>query len=66
MNCQLPFVEETLCRSCGDCVKICPSEALAMRDGQPWLARPLQCLSCGACALICPHEAITMKEFKPE
>ncbi len=58
----LPLLDERLCTGCGDCVLVCPTRCLAMRDGRPLLARPLDCVSCGLCVLVCPTEALKMSE----
>lgn len=57
---EIPWVDETLCTGCGDCVALCPTECLALRGPLPWLPRPRDCVSCTLCVAICPAEALTM------
>lgn len=45
------------CRACGICVKACPAEALALRDGRLQFDRR-RCFSCFCCQELCPHDAI--------
>lgn len=41
------------CVGCGTCVKVCPSQALTMKDGRPVLDKEL-CTLCGKCENFCP------------
>ena len=41
------------CTGCGACVKVCPSQALVMKDGKPVLNREV-CTLCGRCENYCP------------
>ena len=44
------------CISCGQCVKLCPTKNIRLRDGRPvWKNR---CTHCMACICRCPAEAI--------
>jgi heterodisulfide reductase subunit A len=49
-----------LCNGCGDCVPICPVNAISMQDGKA-VINPFQCTGCGACIPVCPREAIDFK-----
>ena len=57
---ELPILDETRCTGCGDCVAVCPTDCLALREGEPWLVRPGDCIRCQLCALVCPAEAIRL------
>jgi ferredoxin-type protein NapF len=51
------FLEE--CTKCGDCVAVCPSQAIGLEDdGYPALVKPQRCGDCGLCADVCMHDAI--------
>jgi len=54
------FVVADLCNGCGDCVPICPVNAISMQDGKAEI-NPFQCVGCGACVPVCPKEAIDFK-----
>jgi NAD-dependent dihydropyrimidine dehydrogenase PreA subunit len=65
MRIELPFLDETRCTGCGDCVVVCPADCLELRQRFPWLPRPADCVSCTLCAIICPADAILMIEEEP-
>ncbi|MEM2946658.1 MAG: 4Fe-4S binding protein [Candidatus Bathyarchaeia archaeon] len=54
------FIIAELCNGCGECVKICPVNAITMQNGKAKID-PFQCTGCGACIPICPQEAIDFK-----
>ncbi len=51
------------CIGLGDCTKVCPANALSVRDG---LARvdPLLCAGCGLCAKTCPNHVIEIRPMQ--
>jgi len=53
-------VDETKCTACGQCVEVCPSEAIELGD----VAKVDEdaCTSCGLCVDECPVEAISLDE----
>lgn len=57
---ELPHLDETRCTGCGDCVRVCPTDCLAMAGPLPWMPRPGDCVRCALCVLICPAEALHM------
>lgn len=59
---EYPTVDERKCNGSGDCVAACPVNCLEMKNGLPWMPRPLDCVSCTVCAIVCPTEAITMRQ----
>jgi NAD-dependent dihydropyrimidine dehydrogenase PreA subunit len=63
---EIPLLDETRCNGCGQCVRICPAECLALIDSIPWLVRPADCVSCALCAFICPAEALEMTSVESE
>jgi DNA-directed RNA polymerase subunit D len=50
------------CDGCGDCVKRCPKDVLAKKDGKAVVERLEDCTLCKTCAEICPQKAITLSE----
>jgi heterodisulfide reductase subunit A len=54
------FVIADLCNGCGECVPMCPVNAITMQDGKAKID-PFQCVGCGACIPVCPKEAIDFK-----
>jgi formate hydrogenlyase subunit 6/NADH:ubiquinone oxidoreductase subunit I len=63
---ELPFLDETRCTSCGDCVHVCPTACLEAGDPVPWLPRPHECIACSVCAVICPADAIRMMPMESD
>lgn len=55
-----PIIDAETCTGCGDCVEVCPTEALAMRDNLAVVADPEACNYCGYCEPICPVGAIEL------
>ncbi|OQX22135.1 MAG: hypothetical protein BWK75_01530 [Candidatus Altiarchaeales archaeon A3] len=59
-------IDSEKCIACGNCIVICPYNALRMnRDNEKHFveSNPLLCKGCGACSVVCPVKAITMKNF---
>ncbi len=54
-------IDTELCTGCGVCVKICPFDALKLRDGKAVVDESL-CRYCGACVQECRFAAISMQE----
>lgn len=55
-----PAVNEDSCTGCGQCVKICPDEVLALENGKPraGVGKFLHCIACGHCMAVCPTGSI--------
>jgi NADH-quinone oxidoreductase subunit F len=51
------IVEEP-CTGCHQCVKVCPTEAIAGKAKQKHVIDPAKCISCGACFDVCPEDCI--------
>jgi len=54
------FVIADLCNGCGDCVPMCPVNAITIQEGKAKID-PFQCVGCGACVPVCPKEAIDFR-----
>jgi ferredoxin len=39
----LPQIDGSKCTACGDCVAVCPTQALALVGGQAVVAQPQAC-----------------------
>ncbi len=50
------------CDGCGECVKRCPRDVLAKKDGKAVVERLEDCTLCKTCVEVCPQKAITLAE----
>ena len=48
------------CQGCVSCVKLCPTEAIRVRNGKAEILAD-RCIDCGACASGCPYHAFSVK-----
>jgi nitroreductase/Pyruvate/2-oxoacid:ferredoxin oxidoreductase delta subunit len=57
------MVDRAKCIVCGQCVKVCPCEYLAVEEKKVVERKdpPMGCLTCGHCAAICPQAAISVE-----
>lgn len=53
-------LKEGECNGCGDCVEMCPVEALAL-EGDVVALELKQCIGCGLCVSTCPTEALRLE-----
>jgi hypothetical protein len=54
-----PKFDEKKCKSCGTCVRWCPTDALSLRGKLERVALdPAKCIGCGECLALCPFDAI--------
>lgn len=56
----LPQIDEDVCTGCGDCIVVCPTDALALVGDIAIVIDPLACNYSGKCETICPVEAIAL------
>src|SRR5436309_15032102 len=57
-GCVVDFrIEPELCVACLACVRVCPSDAVAVEDQKVWIVDEA-CTRVGLCVPACPHEAI--------
>ncbi len=54
-------IQENVCFGCTHCMKVCPTEALRIRNGKAKLI-PERCIDCGECMRVCPVGAIAVEE----
>jgi carbon-monoxide dehydrogenase iron sulfur subunit len=52
--------EVSVCRACADppCARVCPTDALLVREGGGVKLRPDLCIGCQSCQQACPFNAI--------
>lgn len=61
ISAKIPYVDQTRCNGCGDCVTFCQFNALAYVNNK-WMLFEKICHSCGGCTLICPQKALAEKD----
>lgn len=44
------------CKGCTNCIKLCPTEAIRVRDGKAVIMEE-RCIDCGECIRVCPNNA---------
>lgn len=54
-----PEINEEECTGCGDCVPVCPSDALSIRENKVTMLPSVDCSYCSECEEACPTGAIT-------
>jgi len=59
---EIPRIDVDKCNLCGECVKICPTQALEIVDSTLRVT-PISCINCGACVTACPRMAIDLTNF---
>ncbi|MGB5983898.1 MAG: DUF362 domain-containing protein [Desulfobacterales bacterium] len=47
------------CVACGECVAICPKDAITMVNGRAWV-KDAKCIRCYCCHEVCPERAIDL------
>lgn len=55
------FVDVDLCTGCSHCMRVCPTEAIRVRDGKARIASDT-CIDCGNCYRVCPASAIQVEQ----
>lgn len=51
-------VDTSSCNSCGECIQVCPVDALEFGSEGKAVIDQTKCNQCGSCLLVCPQEAI--------
>ncbi len=51
-------VDTTSCNGCGECLQVCPSDAIDFDTNGKAVIDQTKCTQCGNCLNVCPNEAI--------
>ena len=54
-------VNENQCTGCSRCMKVCPTEAIRIREGIAQISES-RCIDCGKCFKVCPSKAVYIKQ----
>lgn len=54
-------IRQDVCIGCSHCMRVCPTEALRVRNGKAQLY-PNRCIDCGECFRVCPTGAIIIEQ----
>ena len=57
-------IDRERCIGCGECVRVCPSQTLQMKDGKAIVTGD-RSLGCGHCVAVCPVEAVRVEALDP-
>lgn len=57
-------VNDELCVSCGCCLKVCPKDAIKVKNGMYAIIDEKLCIGCGKCVVECPSSLL--KENTPK
>lgn len=61
MKKMIAIVDKVRCSGCGDCMMVCPVDAITMALGKAEVD-PDECIGCGACVDECRRGAISMRD----
>lgn len=66
----MAYVITAKCESCGDCIEVCPSDAIFFVEDDPdwptYYIHPDECIECGACETECEQRAIFHEDEVPD
>ncbi|MFO8086844.1 MAG: [Fe-Fe] hydrogenase large subunit C-terminal domain-containing protein [Bacteroidales bacterium] len=54
-------IDQELCIGCANCMRVCPTEAIRVREGKAYLEAN-RCIDCGECFRHCPVNAIVIEQ----
>ena len=56
-------IDQTKCKLCGECVKICPVEIYQLDTDHVVVGNTEECSGCQSCISVCETQAITITEM---
>jgi ferredoxin len=51
-------IDKSSCISCGECIEVCPADAIEYNSDGKAVIDQSKCKSCGDCVNVCPEGAI--------
>lgn len=62
---QVAVIDNNICTGCGECIKVCPYDAIYIDSSNNYHVNEILCEGCVTCKLVCPvKEAITYKKAR--
>ena len=52
-----PYIKESLCTFCGQCIRWCPVDTIIEKDGKAFIVQD-KCIGCGECLAVCSFDAV--------
>jgi Pyruvate/2-oxoacid:ferredoxin oxidoreductase delta subunit len=65
----VPMLQERLCRGCDACVRLCPHQAIVLKDvgaRECYELYPENCSGCGICVDVCAQHAISLARWRAQ
>ncbi len=51
-------VDQNNCNGCGECIRVCPNDAIYWNNQGKAVINQAKCTQCGKCVAVCPNSAI--------
>ena len=61
----IAVIDTELCIGCGQCVSVCPAQAISLNSDGKAVVNTSLCRGCRACVQECPVGAVRMTEAEP-